>query len=150
MVFSNTMELTIASKFLLCLYSFVEHSLLKVMSSFWDYPEEAREASKDSFENRVELILKEHESIHLDDLLKLMWGGYNLLTNFQGILEGLNHLVNDGKIIMKEKIISLATITVFEDGEFKEKTVWDLLHREEEIEEKKEIIRRYNQINSLA
>ncbi|MHA1691413.1 MAG: hypothetical protein ACTSU7_07225 [Candidatus Heimdallarchaeaceae archaeon] len=120
------------------------------MSSFWDYPEEVREASKDSFENRVELILKEKSSIHLDDLLKLMWGGYNLLTNFQGILEGLTHLVNDGKIIMKEKIISLATITVFEDGEFKEKTVWDLLHREEEIEEKKEIIRRYNQINSLA
>ena len=40
------------------------------MSSFWDYPEEAREASKDSFENRVELILKDHETIHLDDLLK--------------------------------------------------------------------------------
>lgn len=120
------------------------------MSSFWDYPEEAREASKDSFDNRVELILKEHETIHLDDLLKKMWGGYNLLTNFQGILEGLNHLVNDGKIIMKDKIISLATITVFEDDEFKEKAVWDLLHREEEIEEKKEIIRRYNEINSLA
>ncbi len=120
------------------------------MSSFWDYPEEAREASKDSFENRVELILKEHETIHLDDLLKKMWGGYNLLTNFQGILEGLNHLINDGKIIMKDKIISLATITVFEDGEFKEKAVWDLLHREEEIEEKKEVIRRYNQINSFA
>ncbi len=120
------------------------------MSSFWDYPEEARESSKDSFENRVELILKENGSIHLDDLLKLMWGGYNLLTNFQSILEGLTHLVNDGKIIMKDKIISFATITVFEEGEFKEKTIWDLLHREEEIEEKKEVIRRYNQINSLA
>lgn len=136
--------------FLWCLNSFVQLSLLKVMSSFWDYPEEARESSKDSFENRVELILKENGSIHLDDLLKLMWGGYNLLTNFQSILEGLTHLVNDGKIIMKDKIISFATITVFEEGEFKEKTIWDLLHREEEIEEKKEVIRRYNQINSLA
>ena len=120
------------------------------MSSFWDYPEEAKEATKDSFENRIEIILKENESIHLNSLLKLMWGGYNLLTNFQGILEGLKHLENDGKIIIENNFISLAKITVFEDGEFKRKAVWDLLKREKEIEEKKEIIRRYNQINSLA
>ena len=39
--------------------------------------EESRAASWSSFENRVELILKERKTIHLHQLLKLMWGGYN-------------------------------------------------------------------------
>ena len=79
-----------------------------------------------------------------------MWGGYNLLTNYQGILEGLKHLAEDGKIIINNKQLSLATITVLEDGEFVERAVWDIIHKEKEIEKKKEIIRRYNQASDFA
>jgi len=61
--------------------------------------EEDREASWSSFEKRVETILKEKNNIHLDQLLKLILGGYTLLTDYQGILEGLKLLTKEGKII---------------------------------------------------
>ena len=116
---------------------------------FWGETEESREAKKNSIESKLERILKEKGSIHLDDLTKLMWGGFNLLTDLQGILEFLNHLEKDGKIVIQDKIISPAKVSVLEDGKSKAKTVWELIHREDEIEEKKEIMRRYKQINSL-
>ena len=65
---------------------------------FWGETEESREAKKNSIESKLESILKEKGSIHLDELAKLMWGGYNLLTDLQGILEFLRHLEKDGKI----------------------------------------------------
>jgi len=120
------------------------------MSLIWGETEDAREAKKNSFERRLEEILKEKGSIHLDELMKHMWGGHYLLTNYQGILELVNHLTKEGKVILNGKIISPAYITVFENGDFKEKSVWDLIHKEEDIEEKKEVMRRYKQINPLT
>jgi len=78
-----------------------------------------------------------------------VWGGYNLLTNYQGILEGLKHLVEEGNIIINDKQLSLATITVFKDWEFVERAVWDIIHKEREVERKKEILRRYSQANDF-
>jgi len=52
-----------------------------------------------------------------------MWGGHFLLSNYQTILEGLKHLENEGKIIINNKMISLATVTVLENKGLKEKSV---------------------------
>ena len=117
--------------------------------NLWGESEESLDSSWSSFENRVELILKERTTIHLDQLLKLMWGGYNLLTNYQGILEGIKHLAEEGRIIINDKQLSLAIITVFEDGSFVERAVWDIIHKEKEIEKKKEISHRYNQVKDF-
>ena len=119
------------------------------MLRIWGDTEDAEEAARNSFEKNLEKILREFGSINLDELLKIMWGGYNLLSNYQSILENLKHLVEEGKIIRNGKIISLAKITILDEFGLKEKPIWELIKKEEEIEEKKEIIRRYNQINVL-
>ena len=120
------------------------------MSFLWGDTEEARDAKKNSFERRLALILNEHGRIHINELMKIMWGGHYLLTNYQGILEMVKHLAKEGKIILEDKYISLALMTVFEDGDFMEKSVWDIIQKEEDVEEKKEIMRRYKQINTLT
>ncbi len=120
------------------------------MARIWGETDDAEEAAKYSFEKHLEKILNEQSSIHIDDLLKKMWGGYNLLTNYQSILEGINHLAKDGKIVFYDKIISSVTVMTLDKNGLEEKTVWDLIHSEKEIEEKKEIMRRYTQINPLV
>jgi hypothetical protein len=117
---------------------------------YWGDTEESSDAKKNSFERRLELILSEQPRIHVNDLLKIMWGGHHLLTNYQGILEMLKHLADEGKIILENHYISLAFVTVFENEGFIEKSVWDIIKKEEDVEEKKEIMRRYKQINALA
>ncbi len=49
-----------------------------------------------------------------------------------------------------DKKLSLITVTVFEDGEFVEQAAWDILHKEKEVEKKKEILRRYNQAKIMS
>ena len=120
------------------------------MSFLWGDTEESRDAKKNSFERRVALILSDQPRIHVDELMKIMWGGHYLLTNYQGILEMVKHLAKEGKIIFEDNYISLALMTVFEEGVFKEKSVWDIIKKEEDIEEKKEIMRRYKQIDALS
>ncbi len=120
------------------------------MVNIWGNTEDAEEAAKNSFEKHLEEILSKQSSIHIDDLLKRMWGGYNLLTNYQSILEGVNHLAKDGKIVFHNKIISPATVTTLESEGLEEKTVWSLIQKEKEVEEKKEVMRRYAQINPLS
>ena len=116
----------------------------------WGDTEDARDAKKNSFERRLATILNEHQRVHINELVKIMWGGHYLLTNYQGILEMVKHLVEEGKIILEDNYISLALVTVFEDGDFREKSVWDIIQKEEDVEEKKEIMRRYRQINTLV
>jgi len=120
------------------------------MVNIWGNTEDAEEAAKNSFEKHLEEILSELSSIHIDDLLKRMWGGYNLLTNYQSILEGVKHLAKDGKIVFHNKIITPVTVTTFDSKGLEEKTVWNLIQKEKEVEEKKEIMRRYTQINPLS
>ncbi|NPD90093.1 MAG: hypothetical protein HGN29_15385 [Asgard group archaeon] len=120
------------------------------MTFLWGDTEDARDAKKNSFERRLAVILSEQGKIHINELMKIMWGGHYLLTNFQGILEMVKHLVKEGKIIFNDNYISLALMTVFEDGGFREKSVWDIIQKEEDVEEKKEIMRRYKEINSLT
>ena len=120
------------------------------MSFLWGDTEEAIGAKKDSFERRLAQILHDQGKIHLNELMKIMWGGHYLLTNYQGILEMVKHLAKEGKIILEDKYVSLALMTVFEDGVSREKSVWDIIQKEEDVEEKKEIMRRYKQINTLA
>jgi len=112
--------------------------------------EDARDAKKNSFERRLAMILNEHGKIHINELMKIMWGGHHLLTNYQGIIEMVKHLVKEGKIILEDNYVSLVLMTVFEDGRFREKSVWDIIQKEEDVEEKKEIMRRYKQINTYT
>ncbi|MHA1668396.1 MAG: hypothetical protein ACTSUR_07030 [Candidatus Heimdallarchaeaceae archaeon] len=116
----------------------------------WDDEEEAQKVARHSFENHIKEILSEKGSIEFASLLKLVWGGHFLLSNYQTILEGLKHLENEGKIIINNKMISLATVTVLENKGLTEKSVWDIIKKEEEGEERKEFIRRYQQINPLC
>ena len=43
----------------------------------------------------------------------------------------------------------MTTLSVLGSNGIEETPVWDMIHKEEDIELKKEIIRRYNQINPL-
>ncbi len=69
---------------------------------------------------------------------------------YLGILNGLENLAKEGKISIQDKIVSIACVTVLGEGESREITVWELLKREKEIEEKKEIMRMYKHITKLA
>jgi hypothetical protein len=121
------------------------------MAIIWGSNKDLQDASKESFEDKIMLLLKKLGSIHLNDLLSMIKHDNILLIDYQRILLGLENLVEEGKIFIDEKNnIHPIIMTVFEEsGELKEKSVWDIDKREKDIEEKKEIIRRYSEINFL-
>ncbi|MHA1200044.1 MAG: hypothetical protein ACTSQF_12005 [Candidatus Heimdallarchaeaceae archaeon] len=120
------------------------------MAILWGDTEETQNAAKRSFEESIEEILKEKGVINLNDLMKLISHDNNLLTDFQRILKGIDTLIEEGKVIIdQEKNIRMTTLSVLGTDGLDELPVWDMLHKEEDIEIKKEIIRRYNQINPM-
>ena len=63
----------------------------------------------------------------------------------------LKELEVEGKIVMdEEENISMTQLSFFDLSGFKEVSIWDLENKKIEIEEKKEIIRRYQTINYFA
>ncbi len=120
------------------------------MALIWGDTEDTQNASKQSFEESIERILKEKGIISLDELMGLISHDNNLLTDYQRILKGIDKLIEDGKIIIDhEKNIRMTTLSVLGTDGLNELPIWDLIHKEEDVELKKEIIRRYNQINPL-
>ena len=120
------------------------------MALIWGDTKETQEAAKNSFEENIERILKQKEKINLDDLMKLISHDTNLLTDYQRLLKGIDKLLEEGKIIIdQDKNIRMTTLSVLGSNGIEETPVWDMIHKEEDIELKKEIIRRYNQINPL-
>ena len=121
------------------------------MAIVWGDTKEVQRAAKESFRINLEKILKERGKIKVDDLFDLIKHDNNLLTDYQRILLGIEDLKVTGKIFVDdENFIHLAKVTVFEEGELKEKNVCDIEHKEEDIKEKKEIIRKYSEINPYA
>jgi len=121
------------------------------MAIVWGDTDEVQSAIKASFEKNLEKILKEKGRIKVEDLFKLIKHDNNLLTDYQRILLGLEDLKAKGKIFVdNENFIQLARVTVFEDGELKQKNVCDIQQKEEDIKEKKEIIRKFSEINPYA
>ena len=120
------------------------------MALIWGSTKEIQKAAKNSFEENIERILKQKGQIKLDDLIKLISHDNNLLTDYQRLLKGIDQLLEEGKIIIDEKKnIRMTILSVLGSKGVDEVPVWDLIHKEEDIELKKEIIRRYNQINPL-
>ncbi len=120
------------------------------MALIWGDTKETQEAAKNSFEENIERILKQKEKINLDDLMKLISHDANLLTDYQRLLKGIDQLLEEGKIIIdQDKNIRMTTLSVLSTNGIEETPVWDMIHKEKDIELKKEIIRRYNQINPL-
>jgi hypothetical protein len=120
------------------------------MALIWGSTKEIQEAAKNSFEENIERILKLNGQIKLDDLIRLISHDNNLLTDYQRLLKGIDQLLKEGKIIVdQEKNIRMTTLSVLGSNGIEEVPIWDLIHKEEDIELKKEIIRRYNEINPL-
>ncbi|MCE7742918.1 MAG: hypothetical protein GOP50_10725 [Candidatus Heimdallarchaeota archaeon] len=120
------------------------------MAIIWGDTEETQNAAKRSFEDSVEQILKEKGVINLNDLMKLISHDNNLLTDFQRILKGIDTLIEECKVIIdQEKNIRMTTLSVLGTDGLDELPIWDIIHKEKDIEIKKEIIRRYNAINPL-
>ncbi len=121
------------------------------MAILWGETPEARIAARRSFENTVENLLIKNGSLHIKDLLKRIGHETTLITDYQRVLFGINELVNEGKIIVDEdNRIHLAMLTIFDEIGFKEIPIWEILHKEEDVIEKKEIIRKYSEINPFA
>ncbi len=120
------------------------------MAIIWGDTEETQNAAKSSFEESIERILKVKGVISLNELMKLISHDNNLLTDYQRILKGVDNLIEEGKIIIdQEKNIRMTTLSVLGTDGINELPVWDMLHKEEDVELKKEIIKRYNAINPL-
>ena len=120
------------------------------MAIIWGDTEETREAAKNSFEENIERLLKEKGIIGLNELMKLIGHENTLITDYQKLFLGIQKLIEEGKIIIdQEKNLRMTSLSVLGLDGVDEILVWDLLHKEEEIELKKEIIRRYNEINPL-
>ena len=121
------------------------------MAILWGETPEARLAARRSFEKTIETLLIQHGSLHIKDLLKRIGHETTLITDYQRVLFGINELVNEGKIIVDENNrIHLTMLTIFDEIGFKEIPIWEILHKEEDILEKKEIIRKYSEINPFA
>ena len=116
------------------------------MAFIWGDTEDTQKASKQSFEESIENILKEKGVINLDELMSLISHDNVLLTDYQRILQGVDNLIKEGKILIDhEKNMRMTTLSVLGTDGIDELPVWDLLHKEEDIEIKKKIIRKYNQ-----
>ena len=132
----------------LCFYTYFSPLLLIGMASIWGDTKDTQEAVMNSFEENIERILKRKEKINLEELMKLISHNGNLLTDYQRLLNIIDKLLIEGKIsIDEEKNIRMTTLSVLGSNGVDEIPVWDLIHKEKDIELKKEIIRRYNQIN---
>ncbi len=120
------------------------------MALIWGNTEESRKASKQSFEDKVIQLLEEHKSININYLFNLIKHSSNQLHEYQRIAVGLENLIEEGKITVDEdNNLSLTKITVLDQDKLKDQSVWQIEKREKDIQEKKEIIRRYSEINSL-
>ena len=117
----------------------------------WGDTEELRELTKRVLEEKIEALLKERGEVSMNDLFKEFWHSYHQFSQYLQINLILEKLVEEAKIVMDEdKNISIAKISFLDWGELKEVTVWDLEHKKADIEEKKEIIRRYTEIDFTA
>ena len=120
------------------------------MANIWGDTEDTQNAAKQSFEESIEKILKENGVISLNELMSLISHDNVLLTDYQRVLQGVDNLIKEGKIIIDhEKNIRLTTLSILGTDGLEELPVWDMLHKEKDVEVKKEIIRRYNQINQF-
>ena len=121
------------------------------MPHLWGDTEEIRELTKSVLEEKIEELLTEKGEVSMNDLFKEFWHSYHQFTQFLQIRITVDKLIEEAKIIMDEdEKISIAKISFLDWGKLKEVTVWDLEHKQEDIEEKKEIIKRYETINYLA
>lgn len=120
------------------------------MAIIWGNTKESREASKQSFEDKILQLLKESGTININYLFKLIRHSSNLLHEYQRIAVGLENLIEEGKItIDKDNNIFLTKITVLDEDELKDQPVWEIEKKEKKIKENKELIRKYSEINSL-
>ena len=126
------------------------HSFDDFMDLIWGNTEDSREAAKLSFEMKIIELLEDKGSVNINYLFDLIKHSSNLLHEYQRIAVGLEKLIEEGKITVDENNnLFLTKITVLEQDDLKDQPVWEIEKREKEIQEKKEIIRRYSEINSL-
>ncbi len=122
-----------------------------MVGKLWGDTKRTAEFAKKNLEEQLEKILLEKKTIHMNELYEEFWHSHYLLTHYLQIFLIVKELEEEGKIILDgQKNISLAWIKLFDTDGINEVTVWDLEHKKEDIEEKKEIIRRYSTINYLA
>lgn len=120
------------------------------MAIIWGNTKEAREASKQTFEDKILLLLKESGTININYLFKLIKHSSNQLHEYQRIAVGLENLIDEGKItIDKDNNISLTKITVLDEIELKDQSVWEIERKEKKIKENKELIKKFSEINPL-
>ena len=120
------------------------------MALIWGNTEESRKAAKLSFEENVIQLLEDKGTININYLFNLIKHSSNLLHEYQRIAVGLENLIEEGKISVDEdNNLTLTKITVLDQDELKDLSAWEIEKREKEIEEKKEIIRRYSEVNPL-
>ncbi len=120
-------------------------------SKLWGDTKQTARIAKKNLEEHIERILLKRKKIHLNDLFAEFWHSYHLLTHYMQIFLIIKELEEEGKIIIDEnKIISLVWIKLLDTDGLEDFTVWDLEHKKEDIQKKKEIIERYSIINYLA
>ena len=121
------------------------------MPHLWGDTEELRELTKRVLEEKIEELLKEKGEVSMNDLFKEFWHSYHQFTQFLQIRLTVDKLIEEAKIIMDEnKNISIAKISFLDWKEIEEVSIWDLEHKKADIEEKQEVIRRYETIDYLA
>ncbi|MCG3216508.1 MAG: hypothetical protein KAS63_07285 [Candidatus Heimdallarchaeota archaeon] len=121
------------------------------MTKLWGDTTELSDFTKKNLEAHLERILKDKGRISFRELIKEIWQPYHLLTHFIRIKVLISQLEGEGKIIVdKEENISIARLSYLDTNGFQEVSIWDLEHRKKEVEKKKEIIRRYQNINYLS
>lgn len=121
------------------------------MTRIWGDTEDLSDFTKRNLEEHLENVLKRKRTINFRDLIKEFWQPYYLLTHFMRIKILIRELEIEGKIVVNdEENISMTQLSFLDLNGFNEVSVWDLEHKKTEIEEKKEIIRRYQTINYFA
>ena len=121
------------------------------MTRIWGDTNELQNFTKRNLEEHLECLLRKRSKIKFKELIKEFWQPYYLLTHFMRIKILLKELEVEGKIVMdEEENISMTQLSFFDLSGFKEVSIWDLENKKIEIEEKKEIIRRYQTINYFA
>ncbi|MEE9410246.1 MAG: hypothetical protein V3V41_04900, partial [Candidatus Heimdallarchaeota archaeon] len=91
------------------------------MAILWGETEEARRASRRSFEESIEDLLLKNGSLHINELMKRIGHGNVLLTEYQRVLFGIEELINDGKIVIDDdNNLHLTSLTVFDSEGFEE------------------------------
>ncbi len=121
------------------------------MTKMWGDTNELSNFTKRNLEEHLENLLKKQKTVNFKELIKEFWQPYYLLTHFMRIKVLLKELEMEGKIVMdEEENISMTRLSSFDLIGFNEVSIWDLEHKQKEIEEKKEIMRRYQTINYFA